>query len=81
MNKHVIKICQTDYFELKRISSIRRFLTGDASKTLTSYMNQLQKVVQKMGQCTKRIQLGNITQISEFNDNKKKVTEEKKKKE
>ena len=37
--KHGIKICQTAYFELKRISSIRRFLTEDATKTLvTSYI-------------------------------------------
>ena len=33
MKKHAIKICQTVYFELKRISSIRRFLTEDAAKT------------------------------------------------
>ena len=39
MKKHVIKICQTAYFELKRISSVRRFLTEDATKTLvTSYI-------------------------------------------
>ena len=39
MKKHVIKICQTAYFELKRIGSIRRFLTEDATKTLvTSYI-------------------------------------------
>ena len=39
MKKHVIKICQTAYFELQRISSIRRFLTEDAAKTLvTSYI-------------------------------------------
>ena len=31
--KHVIKICQTAYFELKRISSIRRFLTEDATNS------------------------------------------------
>ena len=38
MKKPVIKICRTAYFELKRISSIRRFLTEDATKTLvTSY--------------------------------------------
>ena len=31
--------CQTAYFELKRISSIRRFLTEDAAKILvTSYI-------------------------------------------
>ena len=37
--KQVVKICQTAYFELKRISSIRRFLTEDVSKTLvTSYI-------------------------------------------
>ena len=36
MKKHVIKICQTAYFELKRISSIRRFLTEDATKTLVT---------------------------------------------
>ena len=36
MNKHVIKICQTAYFELKRISSIRRFITEDAAKTLVT---------------------------------------------
>ena len=34
MKKHVIKICQTAYFELKRISSIRRFLTEDSTKTV-----------------------------------------------
>ena len=39
MKKHVIKICQTAYFELKRMSWIRRFLTADATKTLgTSYI-------------------------------------------
>ena len=39
MKKHVIKICRTAYFELKRISSIRRFLTEDTAKTLvTSYI-------------------------------------------
>ena len=39
MKKHIIKICQTAYFELKRISSIRRFLTEDTTKTLvTSYI-------------------------------------------
>ena len=39
MKKHVIKNCQPAYFELKRISSIRRFLTEDAAKTLvTSYI-------------------------------------------
>ena len=36
MKKHVMKICQTAYFELKRISSIRRFLTEDATQTPTS---------------------------------------------
>ena len=35
--KHIIKICQTAYFELKRISSIRRFLTEDATKTLVTF--------------------------------------------
>ena len=39
MKKHVVKICQTAYFELKRISSIHRFLTEDTAKTLvTSYI-------------------------------------------
>ena len=36
MKKHVTKIGQTAYFELKRISSIRRFLTEAATKTLVS---------------------------------------------
>ena len=35
--KHVIKICQTAYFELKHISSIHRFLTEDATKTLVTF--------------------------------------------
>ena len=30
--KHIIKICQIAYFELKCISSIRRFLTEDTTK-------------------------------------------------
>ena len=39
MKKDIIKICQTTYFDLKLISSIRRFLTEDATKTLvTSYI-------------------------------------------
>ena len=38
LKKHVIKICQTAYFELKRISAIRRFLTEDAAKTLNCYL-------------------------------------------
>ena len=39
MKKHDINVCQTAYFELKRISSIRRFLTEDTAKTLvTSYI-------------------------------------------
>ena len=32
MKQHVIKTCQTAYYELKRISSIRRYLTEDAAK-------------------------------------------------
>ena len=52
MKKHVITICQTAHFELKRISSIRRFLTEDAAKTLVTsyilsrldYCNCLQKI-------------------------------------
>ena len=36
MKKYVIKICQTAYFKLKRISSICRFLTEDATKTLVT---------------------------------------------
>ena len=39
MKKHVIKICQTAYFELKHNSLICRFLTEDAAKILvTSYI-------------------------------------------
>ena len=34
--KHIIKICQAAYFALKHISSIRRFLTEDAAKTLVT---------------------------------------------
>ena len=43
MKKHVINIYQTVYFELKRISPIRRFLTEDAAKTcyLLDYCNCL----------------------------------------
>ena len=35
--KHIIKISQTAYLELKSISSIRRFLTEDATKTLATF--------------------------------------------
>ena len=39
MKKHIIKIYQTTFLELGRISSIHRFLTEDATKTLaTSYI-------------------------------------------
>ena len=36
MNDHITKVCQTAYFELRRISSIRRYLTEDATKTLVT---------------------------------------------
>ena len=36
MKQHVINICQTAYYELKRISSIRRYLTDDAAKHLVT---------------------------------------------
>ena len=39
VKKHVIKICQTAYFQLKRITSICRFVTEDVSNILvTSYI-------------------------------------------
>ena len=42
MTKHVIKICQTAYFEFKRISSLRRFIPEDAAKNrVTSYILSL----------------------------------------
>ena len=34
MKQNVIKTCQKAYYELKRISSIRRYLTEDAAKQL-----------------------------------------------
>ena len=34
MKQRVIRICQTAYYELKRISSVRRYLTEDAAKQL-----------------------------------------------
>ena len=37
MKKHVIKVCQTAYFDLKCSSSVCRFLTEDAAKTLCRY--------------------------------------------
>ena len=36
MKQHVIKICQTAYYELKHISSTRRYLTEDAAKQLVT---------------------------------------------
>ena len=36
MKQHVIQICQTAYYEIKRISSIRRYLTEDAAKQLVT---------------------------------------------
>jgi hypothetical protein len=36
MKHHVAKVCQIAFYELKRISSIRRYLTEDATKTLVT---------------------------------------------
>jgi len=36
IKQHVIKICQTAYYELKCISSIRRYLTEDAAEQLVT---------------------------------------------
>ena len=37
MMKHVIKVCQTVYFQIRRIGSIRTYLTEDATKTLITF--------------------------------------------
>ena len=34
MKEHINKVCQMAYWELRRISSIRQYLTEDAAKTL-----------------------------------------------
>ena len=34
MKEHINKACQMAYWELRRISSIRQYLTEDAAKTL-----------------------------------------------
>ena len=36
LKQHVIKTCQAAYIEIRRISSIRHYLTQDATKTLVS---------------------------------------------
>ena len=36
MKKHISKVCQATFFELKRISSIRRYLTDEATRTLVT---------------------------------------------
>ena len=36
MNAHVSNIARTCYFELRRLASIRRFLTSTATATLVS---------------------------------------------
>ena len=36
MKQHVIKICQTAYYELRRFSSIHTYLTEDATKQLVT---------------------------------------------
>ena len=36
MKQHITRTCQTCYFELRRISSIRRFLTEEATKSLVT---------------------------------------------
>ena len=36
MKQHVTKVCQAAFYELKRISSIRKYLTEDATKTLVT---------------------------------------------
>ena len=41
MKKHVIKICQTAYFELKCISSIRRFSLKTQPRLLSYILSQL----------------------------------------
>ena len=38
MKQHIITICQTAYNELKRVSSIRRYLTEDGTKQLVNFL-------------------------------------------
>ena len=33
MKEHINKVCQMAYWELRRISSVRQYLTEDAAKT------------------------------------------------
>ena len=46
MKQHVIKTCQTAYYELKRISSIRRYFTEDAEKQVVTC-----SVLSRLGYC------------------------------
>ena len=41
MKQHVIKVCQTAYYEIKRISSIHRYLTEAAAKQLATILSRL----------------------------------------
>ena len=36
MKQHITKVCQTCYYEIRRIGSIRKFLTLEATKTLVT---------------------------------------------
>ena len=45
MKEHVIKVCQTFYYELKRISSIRSYLTEDATKSLLPLVYSLDYII------------------------------------
>ena len=38
MKEHINKVCQMAYWELRRISSIRQYLTEDAAKTLVVFL-------------------------------------------
>ena len=61
MKQHVIKICQTAYYELKRISSIRRYLTGDAAKQLITSC-----VLSRLDYCNSLL-MGTPNSVTEFN--------------
>ena len=45
MKQHVIKVCQTAYYELKRISSVLSYLAEDATKSWLPHVYRLDHII------------------------------------
>ena len=70
MNAHVSNIARTCYFELRRLASIRRFLTSAATATLSAPPDRISELLHSMQSCISDVKAWATATVLKLNDSK-----------